>query len=93
MLAQAVASVQTIQVPAGTSIPAYSWLFECNDPTRNVSNTTNGPECSVLLQPGIYVARVSRLGYEAASAEFTVEAPPPPSVDVDVPVSVVVTLS
>lgn len=92
-VASAIATVQTIQVPAGTSIPAYAWLFECDNPANNVENTTNGPECTVLLNPGIYVAKVSRLGYEAVSQSFTVEAPPAPAVDVQVPVSVAVSLS
>lgn len=92
-VASAVATVQIIQVPAGTSIPTFAWVFECEDASKSVSNTTNGPECSVLLQPGIYVAKVSRLGREAVSQQFTVAAPPPPAVDVAVPVSVTVTLS
>lgn len=92
-VASAIATVQTIQVPAGTSIPAYAWLFECTVPANNVANTTNGPECTVLLSPGVYVAKVSRLGHEAVSQSFTVAAPPAPAIDVQVPVSVSVTLS
>lgn len=93
MIATATAGVQPQQFPAGTEPGLFQWLFQCSIPANNVTNETNAPSTTVLLQPGSYVASVSRNGYSASAEPFTVAGPEPEMVTIDVPVSMTVTLS